>query len=124
MCIDFTSSNKAYPKDGFSLPRIDKIVGSTVGCQVMSLLTIFWLPPNISQRIGQGEHQFHHPFDTYCFVRMPEGLKNVGFTFSRLTQSIFKDQVSQNIFIYVDDIIVTSKSKADHLQIWWRPSLT
>jgi hypothetical protein len=46
---------------------------------------------------------------------MPEGLKNAGSTFSRLTQSILKDQVDQNIFIYVDDIIVTSKSKADHL---------
>jgi hypothetical protein len=38
MCIDFTSLNKACPKDNFPLPRIDKIVDSAAGCEVMSLL--------------------------------------------------------------------------------------
>jgi hypothetical protein len=41
MCIDFTSLNKACPKDNFPLPRIDKIVDSAVGCEVMSLLDCF-----------------------------------------------------------------------------------
>jgi hypothetical protein len=31
MCIDFTSLNKACPKDNFPLPRIDKIVDSAAG---------------------------------------------------------------------------------------------
>lgn len=46
---------------------------------------------------------------------MPEGLKNAGSTFPRLTHSILKDQVRYNIFTYVDDIIVASKNKTDHL---------
>jgi hypothetical protein len=41
MCIDFTSLNKACPKDNFLLPRIDKIVDSAAGCEVMSLLDCF-----------------------------------------------------------------------------------
>jgi hypothetical protein len=41
MCIDFTSLNKACPKDNFPLPRIDKIVDCAVGCEVMSLLDCF-----------------------------------------------------------------------------------
>jgi hypothetical protein len=41
MCIDFTSLNKACPKDNFSLSRIDKIVDSAAGCEVMSLLDCF-----------------------------------------------------------------------------------
>jgi hypothetical protein len=41
MCIDFTSLNKACPTDDFALPRIDKIVDSTAGCEVMSLLECF-----------------------------------------------------------------------------------
>jgi hypothetical protein len=32
MWIDFTSLNKAYTKDNFPLPRIDKIVDSAAGC--------------------------------------------------------------------------------------------
>lgn len=49
-------------------------------------------------------------------MRMPEGLKNVGSTFSCLTRSILKDQVGRNIFTYVDDIIVASKNKVGHLE--------
>jgi hypothetical protein len=46
---------------------------------------------------------------------MPEGLKNAGSTFSRLTKKVLENQVGRNIFTYVDDIVVASKSKEDHL---------
>jgi hypothetical protein len=58
---------------------------------------------------------FITPFGMYCFVRMPEGLKNTDSTFSCLTKKVLKNQVGRNIFTYVDDIIVASKSKEDHL---------
>jgi hypothetical protein len=54
-------------------------------------------------------------FDTYCFVWMPGGLKNASSTFSRLTKSILESQMGRNIFTYVDDIVVASKNKEDHL---------
>ena len=41
ICNDFTNLNKAYPKDNIPLPRIDKIVDSATGCEVMSLLDCF-----------------------------------------------------------------------------------
>jgi hypothetical protein len=41
MCIDFTSLNKACPKDNFPLPIIDKIADSAAGCELMSLLNGF-----------------------------------------------------------------------------------
>jgi hypothetical protein len=116
MCIDFTNLNKACPKDNFHLPRIDKIVDFAAGCEVMSLLDGF-----------SGYHQIYvkeedkaktssiTPFDTYCFVRMAEGLKNVGSTFSRLTKSILESLMGRNIFTYVYDIVIASKNKEDHL---------
>jgi hypothetical protein len=55
------------------------------------------------------------PFGMYCFVRMPEGLKNADSTFSRLTKKVLENLVGCNIFTYVDDIVVASKSKEDHL---------
>jgi hypothetical protein len=58
---------------------------------------------------------FITPFGMYCFVRMPEGLKNAGSTFSRLTKRVLESQVGRNIFTYVDNIIVASKNKEDHL---------
>jgi ribonuclease HI len=58
---------------------------------------------------------FITPFGTYCFIRMPEGLKNAGSTFSRLTKTVLESQLGRNIFTYVDDIVVASKNKEDHL---------
>lgn len=56
---------------------------------------------------------FITPFGTYCFVRMPECLKNVESTFSHITLSILKDQVGRNIFTYVDWIVVARKNEVD-----------
>ena len=41
MCVDFTSLNIACPKDDFPLPRIDQLVDSTAGCELMSFLDAY-----------------------------------------------------------------------------------
>jgi hypothetical protein len=98
MCIDFTSLNKACPKDNFPLPRIDKIVDSAAGCEVMSLLDCFSGYHQIYMKEkDKAGTSFITPFGMYCFIRMPEGLKNVGSTFSRLTRTVLESQVGRNI---------------------------
>jgi hypothetical protein len=115
MCIDFTSLNKACPKDNLPLPRIDKIIDSVAGCEVMSLLDCFSGYHRIYiKEEDKASTNFITPFGMYCFVRMPEGLKNVDSTFSRLTKKVLENQVGRNIFTYVDDIVVASKSKEYH----------
>lgn len=37
-CVDFTDLNKACPKDSFPLPRINKLVDSTVGHALLSFM--------------------------------------------------------------------------------------
>jgi hypothetical protein len=116
MCIDFTNLNKACPKYNFPLPRIDKIVDSATGCEVMSLQDCFSGYHQIYMKEKEkAKTSFITHFDTCCFVRMPKGLKNVGSIFSLLTKSILKDQMGRNVFTYVDDIVVASKNKEDHL---------
>lgn len=41
MCIDYTSLNKACPKDPFALPRIDQVIDSTAGCELLSFLDAY-----------------------------------------------------------------------------------
>ena len=41
LCIDFTHLNKAFPKDPFLLPRIDQIVDSTSGYDLLSFLDAY-----------------------------------------------------------------------------------
>jgi hypothetical protein len=116
MCIDFTSLNKACPKDNFPLPRNEKIVNSAAGCEVMSLLDCFFGYHQIYMKEeDKASTSFITPFGTYYFIRMPEGLKNARSTFSRLTKLVLENQVGRNIFTYVDDIVVASKNKEDHL---------
>jgi hypothetical protein len=98
------------------LPRIDKIVDSAAGCEVKSLLDCFSSYHQIYMKEeDKASTNFITPFGTYCVIRMPEGLKNAGSTFSRLTKTVLKSQVGHNIFTYVDDIVVVSKNKEEHL---------
>jgi hypothetical protein len=41
MCVDFTNLNRACPKDSFPLPRIDLLVDSTSGHQLLSFMGAF-----------------------------------------------------------------------------------
>jgi hypothetical protein len=116
MCIDFTSLNKACPKDNFPLPRIDKIVDSAAECEVMSLLDCFsGYHQMYMKEEDKANTSFITPFGTYCFIIMSEGLKNAGSTFSCLTKTVLESQVGRNIFTYLDDIVVASRNKEDHL---------
>ena len=41
VCVDFTDLNKVCPKDLFPMPKIDRLVDSTVGHPMMSFLDAF-----------------------------------------------------------------------------------
>ena len=60
------------------------------------------------------ETNFITPFRTYCFRRMAEGLCNVGSTFARMIAKVFKEDKA--ISAYVDDIVVLSKLKPEHIE--------
>ena len=41
MCVDFIDLNWAYPKDSFPLPRIDQLVDSTAGHELLTFMDAF-----------------------------------------------------------------------------------
>jgi hypothetical protein len=41
MCIDYTSLNKACPKDGYPLSHICQIMDSTTSCELLSFLDTY-----------------------------------------------------------------------------------
>jgi hypothetical protein len=47
---------------------------------------------------------------------MAEGLRNAGTTFVRITSIVLKSQIGKNLLAYVDDIVVKSKKRQDHIQ--------
>jgi hypothetical protein len=46
---------------------------------------------------------------------MPEGMKNAGCTFSRMIAIFLHSQLRRNILAYVDDIVVKSVQRRDHI---------
>lgn len=57
---------------------------------------------------------------TFCLQVMPFWLKDVGATFKRLMDKIFKEQICKNLEVYVDEILVRSKQATDHSKTCWR----
>jgi hypothetical protein len=116
MCIDFTDLNKACPKDKFPLPRIDSLVDAAASSELMSLLDCYsgyhqiWM-----KKEDEPKTSFITPSGTYCYLRMPEGLKNVGESFSRMTAKVLHSQIGRNVLTYVDDIIVKSTKQENHI---------
>ena len=45
---------------------------------------------------------------------MPFGLKNVGTTYQRLMDKVFKLQIGRNVEVYVDDMVAKAQSSEDH----------
>jgi hypothetical protein len=93
------------------------VVDSVTGCEIMALLDCFsgyhqiWLCKEDEKKTS-----FITPFSTYCYLRMPEGLKNVGPMLCRTMKAILKDQMRRNVFSYVDDIMVVSRKKVTQIQ--------
>jgi hypothetical protein len=88
LCVDFTSINKAYPKDPYPLPRIDQIVDSTAGCDLLCFLDAFSGYHQIKMaKEDEEKTTFIMPCGVYCYVCMPFGLKNAGATFQRLMRN-------------------------------------
>jgi hypothetical protein len=116
MCIDFTDLNKACPKDEFPLPRIDSLVDAAASSELMSLLDCYsgyhqiWM-----KKEDEPKTSFITPSGTYCYLRMPEGLKNAGGSFSRMTARVLHSQIGRNVLTYVDDIIVKSTKQENHI---------
>ena len=110
MCIDFTNLNKACPKDPFPLPRIDQVIDSTAGCELLSFVDAYsgfhQIPLNPADQLKTA---FITPYGAYCYTTMPFGLKNAGATYQRCMQKCLQDQIGRNVHAYVDDVVVKTK---------------
>nr|CAH67840.1 OSIGBa0159H11-OSIGBa0137A07.3 [Oryza sativa] len=112
MCIDYTDLNKACPKDPYPLPRIDQIVDSTAGCDLLCFLDAYSGYHQIRMaREDEEKTAFITPVGTYCYTSMPFGLKNAGPTFQRTTRISLGSQIGRNVEAYVDDLVVKTRNQ-------------
>ncbi|XP_022883683.1 uncharacterized protein LOC111400502 [Olea europaea var. sylvestris] len=105
---------KACPKDSFPLPRIDQLVDSTAGHELLSFMDAYSGYNQIPMYPTNEENiSFITDRGLYCYKMMLFGLKNAGATYQRLVNRMFVDLIGKTMEVYVDDMLVKSL-KADY----------
>ncbi|XP_027174389.1 uncharacterized protein LOC113774008 [Coffea eugenioides] len=115
--IEARDLNNACPKDGFPLSMTELMIDATTGHEVLSFIDVSSRYNQI--RLAPKDEEltaFRTPKSIYCYKVMPFGLKNAGATYQRAMQSIFDDMLHKNIECYVNDLVVKSKKRSNHLE--------
>ena len=116
-CVDFRRLNAITKKDVYPLPRIEDILDTLGRAQYFTTLDLsagYW---QIQLDASSKEKT---AFTTHCglfqFNRMPFGLCNAPSTFQRLMQTVLVGLEGKTCFVYIDDILVCSRTFDDHVR--------
>ncbi|KAL6133982.1 hypothetical protein ACLB2K_066215 [Fragaria x ananassa] len=116
MCVDYSNLNRACPKDSFPLPRVDQLVDSTSGFDLMSFMDAYAgynqirMDPRDEERTA-----FTTDRGLYCYKVMAFGLKNARATYQRLMNVMFAKYLGNIMEVYIDDMLVKSLSVEEHV---------
>ncbi len=116
LCIDYRKLNSCSTRDAFPLPRIDEALealGQAKYFSTLDLISGYWQVEVAEQ--DKHKTAFSTPMGLFEANRMPFGLQNAPSTFQRLMTSCFGDLNFTHLLIYLDDIIIFSKSFNEHL---------
>ncbi|GJX90747.1 reverse transcriptase domain-containing protein [Tanacetum coccineum] len=109
MCVDFKDLNKACPRNGYPLPKIDWKVESLCGYQFKCFLDAYTGYHQIKMaKEDDKKTTFITSQGIFCYSKMSFGLKNAGATYQRLVDKSFQKQINRNLKVYVDDLVIKS----------------
>lgn len=117
--VDLRGVNKLTKSDAYPLPRVNTILDQLRDARYISSIDLksayFQVPLEESSKEktafiipGRGLFQFK---------RMPQGLKTSAATWQRLIERVLGEDLKENVFVYLDDIIIVSKSFEHHLEL-------
>ncbi|GJW78653.1 putative reverse transcriptase domain-containing protein [Tanacetum coccineum] len=115
MCINYRELNKLTVKNRYPLPRIDDLFDQLQGSRVYSKIDL-----------RSGYHQlrvreedipkiaFRTHYGHYKFLVMPFRLTNAQAVFMDLMNRVCKPYLDKFVIVFIDDILIYSKSKEEH----------
>ncbi|KAJ3474331.1 hypothetical protein NLI96_g12517 [Meripilus lineatus] len=116
-CVDYRKLNAATIPDEFPIPRQNEILAALSGAQVLSSLDALagFTQIEVDQRDVE-KTAFRTHKGLFHFKRMPFGLRNGPAIFQRVMQNILAPFLWIFALVYIDDIIVYSKTYEDHIE--------
>jgi hypothetical protein len=110
MCVDYNDLNHACKKDPFSLSRIDQVMDSNVGCNLLCFLDCYLGYHHIPLKVeDQIKTSYITPFDTFWYTTMPFILKSVGATYQRGIQKCLHNKLWRNAEGNIDDVVMKTR---------------
>ncbi|GJW61765.1 reverse transcriptase domain-containing protein [Tanacetum coccineum] len=114
MCVDFKDLNNACPKDCYPLPEIDWKIESLCGYPFKYFLDAYKGYHQIKMaKEDEEKMEFTTNQGIFCYSKTPFGLKNARATYQRLVDKAFQRQIGRNLEVYVDDLVIKSRTKEE-----------
>ena len=117
LCLDFRGLNNQTVKDKYPLPRDQDIFDQLQGAKYFTTLDAlygYWQIRMAEDSITKTS--IRTPLGSYEFLVMPFGLTNAPSTFQRFMESVLREHLLLYCMVYIDDIIIYSKTAEEHLQ--------
>ena len=118
-CVDFRRLIKVSKKDAYPLPQVNAILDKLRGAKYLSSIDLkngYWHVP-LTDR-SKPLTAFTVPGKgLFEFKVIPFGLHATASTFQRLLDRVITPDMGPNVFAYLDDIVVCTKTLEEHIKI-------